>query len=344
MKLVLGEKHMDIGTAEFNFMRTLMVAATGGADVNECLLVVERIRQNDQESWVQQWARTAEQLRGAAEAAAATGQPVTARQAYFRASNYFRTAMLSLPHTDDRLDRYLTASRECFHAAAQLSSPGIEVVAIKFGGASLPGYFLAADPRFAGPRPSLLALNGGDSTNEELVHWLGFAAAHRLQPGLANRIVAIFADEVSTLIIGAAVDRDQDASGRNVREQDGRIVRSAPKAHPKDVDRSAELDRRQARASPQHRMPTVGGDDELCVDHQRTARRLRPDPGDARARPNQIGGFGVHFEPKRRKPARAIREKVQEVPLRHDCDELAPAGNVAEVGVEEPELIEHLQR
>jgi pimeloyl-ACP methyl ester carboxylesterase len=179
VKLVLSEKRMDIGTAEFNFMRTLMVAGTGGAEVSECLLVVERIRQNDEESWVREWARTAEQLRRAAEAAASAGQPVTARQAYFRASNYFRTAMFSLPRTDDRLDRYLTASRECFHEAAQLSSPRIEIVAIPFGGASLPGYFLSADPRFAGPRPTLLALNGGDSTNEELVHWLGFAAVAR---------------------------------------------------------------------------------------------------------------------------------------------------------------------
>ncbi|CAG0927709.1 hypothetical protein TFLX_00572 [Thermoflexales bacterium] len=43
-----------------------------------------------------------------------------ARQAYLRASNYYRAAMFSLPHTDDRLDKYLTLSHVSFHQAAQL--------------------------------------------------------------------------------------------------------------------------------------------------------------------------------------------------------------------------------
>jgi pimeloyl-ACP methyl ester carboxylesterase len=84
--------------------------------------------------------------------------------------------MFSLPHTDTRLGSYLTASRECFHKAARLFSPQIEVVDIPFGDARLPGYFLSAGQS---KRPTLLVLNGGDSTNEEMVHWLGFAAVAR---------------------------------------------------------------------------------------------------------------------------------------------------------------------
>jgi pimeloyl-ACP methyl ester carboxylesterase len=41
---------------------------------------------------------------------------------------------------------------------------------------TLPGYFLSAGKANG---PTLLTLNGGDSTNEEMVNWLGFAAVAR---------------------------------------------------------------------------------------------------------------------------------------------------------------------
>jgi len=176
MKLDFSKKIMDIGTFAFNFVRTLMVAGTGGAEFNECLLAAERIKDNDQESWVREWALIAENVSQAAEQAMQAGQTITARQAYMRASNYYRTAMFSLPHTDARLFTYLKLSRDSFHTAAKLFSPQIEIVDIPFGDARLPGYFLTAGQS---KRPTLIVLNGGDSTNEEMVHWLGFAAVAR---------------------------------------------------------------------------------------------------------------------------------------------------------------------
>ena len=47
---------MDIGSFPFNYVRTLSVAGTGGAEVNECLLAAERIKDNNEESWVREWA------------------------------------------------------------------------------------------------------------------------------------------------------------------------------------------------------------------------------------------------------------------------------------------------
>jgi pimeloyl-ACP methyl ester carboxylesterase len=176
MKLDFGKKTMDIGTFSFNFVRTLMVAGTGGAEINECLLAAERIKDNNEESWIKEWANIADNVLHAAEQAMQSGQTISARQAYLRASNYYRAAMFSLPHTDDRLDKYLTLSRDCFHEAAKLFSPQIEMVDIPFGDDCLPGYFLLAGKW---KRPTLIALNGADTTNEEMVHWLGFAAIAR---------------------------------------------------------------------------------------------------------------------------------------------------------------------
>jgi len=171
----LDYSKMDVGSVTFNFVRTMMVAGTGGAEISECLLAVEKIRDNDPESWVREWAIIAANVAETAERAATTGKLIVARQAFMRASNYYRTAMFSLPPTDQRLDQYMTLSRELFRRGARLFSPPIEVVEIPFDNARLPGYFLAA----GGRRPTLIALNGGDSTNEEIVHWIGLAAVVR---------------------------------------------------------------------------------------------------------------------------------------------------------------------
>jgi hypothetical protein len=81
-----------------------------------------------------------------------------------------------LTGADERLFAYLTKSRELFHKVTKLFSPQIEILDIPFGDARLPAYFLSGGQ---GKRPTLLVVNGGDSTNEEMVHFIGFAAAQR---------------------------------------------------------------------------------------------------------------------------------------------------------------------
>lgn len=176
MKLDFDKKYMDIGTVPFNYLRTLQLATSGGAEMNECLLAASKIRSKDAETWTKEWAIVAERVATEAEQFLKSGQPVSARGAYLRACNYYRTAMFPLPPADPRMDQYLTLSRENFHEAARLFSPIIEVVDIPMGEAKLPAYFLSAGKPNS---PTLIAINGGDSTNEELVHWIGFAAIER---------------------------------------------------------------------------------------------------------------------------------------------------------------------
>jgi pimeloyl-ACP methyl ester carboxylesterase len=172
----LDFSNMDIGTFQFNFARALMVASTGGADVGECLKAAAIIKDNDEESWVREWANLAEKAAQEAGRYVGSGQTINARLAYLRSSNYYSAAMFYLPSSDARLDRYIELSRETFHRAAELFSPRIEVIEISFEGARLPGYFLSAGQS---KMPTLLIINGGDSHNEEMVHWIGFAAVER---------------------------------------------------------------------------------------------------------------------------------------------------------------------
>ncbi len=176
MELDFSGRNMDVATFPFRFMRILALAGTGGCEVNECFLILGKTKKNNDQSWIKEWATMAGKLEQAAEQSMKAGQALNARQQYLRASSYYQVAMFSLSPADERLFTYLAKSRELFHKAAKLFSPQIEAVDIPFGNARLPAYFMSGGE---GKRPTLLVINGGDSTNEEMIHFIGFAATQR---------------------------------------------------------------------------------------------------------------------------------------------------------------------
>lgn len=163
----------------FELLRTLGHAVYGGADIGECLVVAARIREGDFESWTTEWGRMAEQVEGYATTALAQGHPVSAREAFLRASNYYRTAEFFLHEYpgDPRILSFSRASRTAFLQAARLFVPPFEAVEIPFEGTSLPGYFYCVDDA-PEARPTLIFHGGLDSTVEEL-YFAGAAAALR---------------------------------------------------------------------------------------------------------------------------------------------------------------------
>lgn len=176
MKLDFRGRNMDVATYPFRFMRILGIAGTGGCEVNECFLTLDKIKPRNEESWIREWAALAERTEDLACGAVKAGQIETARRAYLRASAYFQVAMFSLSPADPRMFLYLTRSREIFQVAARMFSPQIEALGIPYGDARLPAYFVSAGRPQS---PTLLVINGGDSTNEEMVHFIGLSAAQR---------------------------------------------------------------------------------------------------------------------------------------------------------------------
>jgi hypothetical protein len=83
MKLDFGGRNMDVATFPFRFMRILGIAGTGGCDVHEAFLVLEKIRRNDDRTWVREWAAMAARLEQAAENSRNAGQTQDARQRVF---------------------------------------------------------------------------------------------------------------------------------------------------------------------------------------------------------------------------------------------------------------------
>jgi hypothetical protein len=165
-----------VGSFNFELLRVLSSQATGGADIGECIAAMQDVRKNDTESWTVAWNSLAERTADSAEGFLKAGQTVSARGASFKASTYYQAAVFYLRPEDPRFARLSYRSQELGRQAARLCNPPIEVLEIPYGEYKLPGYFLGGGP---GKRATLVTVGGFDSTGEELIHHIGFAAAER---------------------------------------------------------------------------------------------------------------------------------------------------------------------
>ncbi|HEY7677432.1 MAG TPA: alpha/beta fold hydrolase [Candidatus Methylomirabilis sp.] len=153
--------------------RLVAQAPYGGSDLNECLTAVRGIRPGDGESWVGAWRGLGGRIERAAQTALDAGHTVTARDAFFRASAYFRQADFFLAPTDERKTTLFLDARRCFLAAARLHRPAIEPIEVAYGEETYAGYFChPLHPR--GPRAAgVIMLGGADSLAEELFFFGG---------------------------------------------------------------------------------------------------------------------------------------------------------------------------
>jgi len=163
--------------AQFSFqtLRLLSEVPSGQADINEVIGTARRIAEGDIESWREEWAKTADRVRGYAEKFEHQAHPVSAAETYLRASNYYRAATfytsLSLydgcgDDVKSRLEELENQSLSCFRRMIDLSSEA-EPVRIPFEDTELPGYFYRVRNTDGKSVPTLIMLNGFDGTKEE---------------------------------------------------------------------------------------------------------------------------------------------------------------------------------
>lgn len=157
--------------AYFNsqLMRTLSYTVTGGADIGECMACADRIIDGDFYSWYTEWMKLADKSYQTAMKARAEHSFVTARDAFLRASNYYRTAgfFLYKQPAELKLIQCFDLHRDSFAKAIELFNPTPEPLNIPYGRHTLPGYFYRAENE-TGPRPTIIANSGYDGTHQEL--------------------------------------------------------------------------------------------------------------------------------------------------------------------------------
>lgn len=79
-------------SSSFETLRTAGYANYAGADLGEVIVTANAISKGDEDAWLKQWEATADRVAHIGEKALAAGHSVSAREAFFRASNYYRTA------------------------------------------------------------------------------------------------------------------------------------------------------------------------------------------------------------------------------------------------------------
>ncbi len=163
----------------FQTLRMLGSAEAGQAEVGEVLRTAERIADGDFDGWHREWLATAERVEAIGDRSRARGHDVSAREAWMRASNYYRAAEFYL-HGDPGDPRILDLSRRsiaCFDRALDLLDLPVDRLEISYEGTTLPGLLYRPDPSRA-TRPTLLLQTGFDGTLEEL-HPMALAANRR---------------------------------------------------------------------------------------------------------------------------------------------------------------------
>ena len=149
----------------FQTLRTLGYAVSGGADIGEVLKTAYLIKEGDDESWYREWLKTAEHCEKAGNEFLARGKASSARQEFFKASNYYRTSefFLHARPDDPRIVSVWKKSRDSFLKGAKLADHPIIPVSIPFEGTTLPGYLCFVDASGA-KRPLLIVQTGFDGT------------------------------------------------------------------------------------------------------------------------------------------------------------------------------------
>lgn len=174
-------------TFSLQLLRALSETYYRGADIGECLSTAYRITEGDFESWHTEWLKTAKRIHSYADECFAKGHTISARDAYLRASNYYRVSeFMLIDPQDPRIQNTWEKSKECFSKAAELFPFYVEPIEIPYQkGVMLPGHFYhnsrksvhinSMDGRMKSKeagnklsRPTIIVHGGFDSTLEEL--------------------------------------------------------------------------------------------------------------------------------------------------------------------------------
>ena len=153
---------------EFLALITLGGAPYRLAETGEVFATCDRITDGDCDSWFDEWMATAHRVCGIADAAAAAGHDVSARDTFLRAANYAGTAFFYVLATSDPSRSLATWRwhRECFDAAMQRWSTPVEKITIPYEDTPLHGYFFSGGD---GRRPTVILNNGSDGPISDML-------------------------------------------------------------------------------------------------------------------------------------------------------------------------------
>ncbi|NOK08955.1 alpha/beta hydrolase family protein [Corallococcus exercitus] len=162
---------------ESQLLHFLAATYSAQADISEVLDTATRIVAGDDWSWPNEWVRTADRIRAMGDTSLSRRHPISAGNAYLRAANYYRAALIH--HPEPTHPSVVATGRKAVDAYDRalplLKLPGTPV-RIPYEGTTLPGYFFRA-PSARSIAPLLIFQQGRDAWPEESKYVIDAALA-----------------------------------------------------------------------------------------------------------------------------------------------------------------------
>jgi hypothetical protein len=163
----------------FEILRAFAIATYHGSDIGEVLTAARAIEPSKITTFSNAFGALLSRVLARAEAIDSTKYPISARDAYFALSTYFRSADFYLHGNKDdpRINELWDKQTYAFdRAIALLPAPGKRVLS-KAEGFDVPAIFFGAGG--GGKEPALILRNRYDGSQEEMLHSCSFAALER---------------------------------------------------------------------------------------------------------------------------------------------------------------------
>lgn len=154
--------HFDDNEMDFSFEWVLGSTTQGGCEIGEAFYTASQIKNGDAKSWQQEWRKMAERSLKRARKCLREGNKESAREAFMRASNYYRASVVSMLPWNPDFKIQGQACRDCMKEAAKLFNPPVEYIEIPFEETVLPGYFWKGNK--SGKKAKTLVMIGGGET------------------------------------------------------------------------------------------------------------------------------------------------------------------------------------
>lgn len=163
---------------DFQLIRQMGAASSGGSSVGECLYLAEVIGDNDPAQWVAQFSQQAQWQEKDGLDRLYRNHTISARAQLWKASLSFRAAEYYCTPASSEQGKYGQRSAACFAAAMATTNMHFERHHIPFNNRQLPAYFIS--PKEDGRcRKTIFIISGFDGTLEEEFLMRGMAGIER---------------------------------------------------------------------------------------------------------------------------------------------------------------------
>ena len=156
--------------------------AHGGASIGEIMYAAGSIKENDPESWANEWLAMGKRSEERGNKAVESGNTATAAQAYLHAYTYYRIGIIGISPHDELRDETYHKFVSCFQKGIAHLDAHIEPIEVPWNRGEnqilMPGYFMTPDESGI-KRPTIIILSGGETYPEDQYFWGGAAALRR---------------------------------------------------------------------------------------------------------------------------------------------------------------------